>query len=81
MWSKGNIPLLVLEVKNLQINFVASQEMENNSTSRPTYTTPDHISKDVPTSLKDSCLTMFIADLFVIARNWKKKTRCPSTED
>jgi hypothetical protein len=34
---------------------------------------------DVPTGNKDTCSTMFIAALFVIARSWKKP-RCPSTE-
>jgi hypothetical protein len=28
-------------------------------------------SKDAPPSLKDTCSTVFIAALFVIARNWK----------
>jgi hypothetical protein len=34
--------------------------------------------KDVPTCNKGS--TMFIADLFLIARSWKEP-RCPSTEE
>ena len=36
--------------------------------------------EDVPTSKKDSCSTMFIAALFIIARSWKGP-RCPSTEE
>ena len=36
--------------------------------------------EDVPTSDKDTCSTMFIAALFIIARSWKKP-RCPSTEE
>ena len=36
--------------------------------------------KDVPTGNKDTCSTMFIAALFIIARNWKEP-RCPSTEE
>jgi hypothetical protein len=35
--------------------------------------------EDVPTGNKDTCSTMFIAALFIIARNWKEP-RCPSTE-
>jgi hypothetical protein len=35
---------------------------------------------DVPTCNKNPCSTMFIATLFVIARNWKEP-RCPSTEE
>ena len=35
---------------------------------------------DVPTSKKETCSSMFIAALFIIARSWKKP-RCPSTEE
>jgi hypothetical protein len=37
---------------------------------------PEH----VPTFKKDTCSTMFIASLFIIARSWKEP-RCPSTEE
>jgi hypothetical protein len=36
--------------------------------------------KDTSTYNKDTCLTMFIAVLFIIARSWKNP-RCPSTEE
>jgi hypothetical protein len=36
--------------------------------------------EDVPTGKKDTCSTMFIAALFIIARGWKEH-RCPSTEE
>jgi hypothetical protein len=36
--------------------------------------------EDVPTGKKDTCSTMFIAALFIIARSWKELT-CPSTEE
>ena len=36
--------------------------------------------KDAPTYNKDTCSTMFIAALFIIARNWKQP-RCPPTEE
>jgi hypothetical protein len=36
--------------------------------------------KDAPTYNKDTCSTIFIAVLFVIARSWKEP-RCPSTEE
>jgi hypothetical protein len=35
---------------------------------------------DVPTGKKDTCSTMFIASLFMTARNWKEP-RCPSREE
>ena len=36
--------------------------------------------EDVPTGNKDTCSTMFMAVLFIIARSWKEPT-CPSTEE
>jgi hypothetical protein len=36
--------------------------------------------EDVPTGKKDTCSTMFIAALFIIARSWKEP-RCPSIEE
>jgi hypothetical protein len=36
--------------------------------------------EDGSTSNKDTCSTMFITALFIIARNWKEP-RCPSTEE
>jgi hypothetical protein len=36
--------------------------------------------EDIPTGKKDTCSTMFIAVLFIIARSWKER-RCPSTEE
>jgi hypothetical protein len=35
--------------------------------------------EDAPTCNKDTCSTMFIPALFIIARSWKEP-RCPSTE-
>ena len=35
---------------------------------------------DVPTGKKDTCSTMFIAALLIIARSWKEP-RCPTTEE
>ena len=36
--------------------------------------------EDVPTSKKNTCSTMFIAALFIVARSWKEH-RCPSIEE
>jgi hypothetical protein len=36
--------------------------------------------EDAPTGKKDTCSTMFIAALFIIARS-SKEPRCPSTEE
>jgi hypothetical protein len=37
---------------------------------------PEH----VPTCYKDTCSTMFIAALFILARSWKE-SGCPSTKE
>jgi hypothetical protein len=39
-----------------------------------------YIPGEVPTGNKNTCSTMFIAVLFIIARSWKEP-RCPSTEE
>jgi hypothetical protein len=36
--------------------------------------------EDAPTHNKETCSSMFIAPLFIIARSWKEP-RCPSTEE
>ena len=36
--------------------------------------------KNATTFSKDTCSSMFIASLFIIARSWKE-SRCPSTEE
>jgi len=36
--------------------------------------------ENAPTCNKDTCSTMFIAALFIIARSWKEP-KCPSTEE
>jgi hypothetical protein len=36
--------------------------------------------KDAPTYIKDTRSTIFIAALFLLARNWKEP-RCPSTNE
>jgi hypothetical protein len=36
--------------------------------------------EDAPACNKDTCSTMFIATLFIIARSWKEP-RCPSIEE
>ena len=36
--------------------------------------------RDAPTYNKDTCTTMFITALFIIARSWKEP-RCPSVDE
>jgi hypothetical protein len=58
---------------------VVPQKIGHSTTGGSSNTSPGHISRDVPTSNKDTCSTMFIAALFIIARSWKLP-RYPSTE-
>jgi hypothetical protein len=46
----------------------------------PTITLLSIYPEDVPTGKKDTCFTMFIAALFIIARSWKEP-RYASAED
>jgi hypothetical protein len=46
----------------------------------PAIPLPGIYPEDVPTGKKDTCSTMFITALFIIARSWKEP-RCPSTEE
>jgi hypothetical protein len=70
-------PLLVglqAGTTTLEISLVVPQKIDPAITLMGTYT------EDTPTCNKDTCSTMFIAALFIIARNWKEP-RCPSTEE
>jgi hypothetical protein len=40
----------------------------------------DNYPEDAPNCNKDTCSTMFIAAIFIIARSWKER-RCLSTEE
>ena len=46
----------------------------------PVIPLPGIYPESAPTCNKDTCSTMFIAALFIIARSWKEP-RCPSTEE
>ena len=71
----GNIPPLLVEVQTctttLETNLSVSQKTGNSSTSRCSYTTPEHIPKTLHLSHKDTCSPMFVVALLVIARSWK----------
>jgi hypothetical protein len=81
MWSKSS---LLVEVQTctitLEINLVISQKTENSSTLRPSNTTLEHTKRCCSNIPQRHMLPMFIAALFIIARNWKQP-RCSSTEE
>ena len=64
----------------LEVSLALPQKTEHNTTWGPSYTTPGHIPKDTPTYNKDTCSTVFIATLFIIARSWKQPIY-PSVEE
>jgi hypothetical protein len=60
-----------------EINLAVPQKIGHSTTGRFSNTTPGHIPRRCN---KDTCFTMFIAALFIIARS-RKEPRCPSTEE
>jgi hypothetical protein len=84
IWRKRNTPPLLVGLQagttTLEISLAVPQKIGHSTTARSSNTSPGHIyPEDVPTCNKDTCPTMFIATLFIIARSWKEP-RCPSTE-
>jgi hypothetical protein len=64
----------------LEISLVVPQKIGHSTTRRSSIPLLGIYPEDVPTGNKDTCSTMFIAALFIIARSWKEP-RCPSTEE
>jgi hypothetical protein len=73
MWNKeNNLPLLVgmnTCTAALEINMVVFLKIWNQSNSRPSYKTTGYILKDTPLYHNNSFSVMFIAAMFLKARN------------
>jgi hypothetical protein len=84
MWRKRNTPPLVVGLQactiTLEISLVVPQKTGHSTTRGSHNTSPGIYPEHVPIGKKDTCSTMFIAALFIIARSWKEP-RCPSTEE
>jgi hypothetical protein len=84
MWRKRyTAPLLVgLQpcITTLEISLALPQKIGHSTTSSPAIPLLGIHPEDVPTGYKNTCSTMFIAALFIIARSWKEP-RCPSIEE
>jgi hypothetical protein len=84
MWRKRNTSPVLVGLQacttTLEVSLEVPQKIGHNTTRRSSNTSPGHIPKDVSTGNKNTCSTMFIAALFIIARSWKE-SRCPSTEE
>jgi hypothetical protein len=84
MWRKGNTPPLLVGLKActtiLEVSLEVPQKIGYNTTGRSSNTSPEHIPRNISTGIKNTCFTLFIAALFIIARSWKEP-RCPSTKE
>jgi hypothetical protein len=84
MWRKRNTPPLLVGLQTgtstLDISLAVHQKIGHSTTRDPTVPLLGIYPENVPTSKKDTCSTMFIAALFIIARSWKEP-RCLSTEE
>jgi hypothetical protein len=84
MWRKRNTPPLLVGLQacttTLEISLAVPQKIGHSTTRVSAIPLLGIYPEDVPTSKKDTCSTMFVAALFVIARSWKEP-RCPSTKE
>jgi hypothetical protein len=84
MWRKRNTPPLLVglqaDTSTLLISLVVPQKIGCSTTRRSSIHLLGIYPEDVPTFNKDTCSTMFIVALFIIARSWKQP-RCPSTKE
>ena len=64
----------------VEISMETPQENGNEPNTIYNNSTLRRIPKEAHTSNNDICSMMFMAALFVVARNWKQP-RCPSTEE
>jgi hypothetical protein len=80
--EKRNTPPLVMRLQAgtliLKIRLVYPQKLDTVLPEDSTIPLLGKYPEDSPTYIKDTCSTMFIASLFIIARGWKEP-RCPLT--
>jgi hypothetical protein len=83
MWRKRNSPPLLVGLQacttTLEISLAVPQKIRHSTLEDPPIPLLCIYPEDIPTGKKDTCSTMFIAALFIIARSWKER-RYPSTE-
>jgi hypothetical protein len=84
MWRKRNTPPLLVGLQacttSLESVWQFLRKLDIVLPEDPAIPLLGIYPEDVPTGNKDTCSTMFIAALFIIARSWKEP-RCPSTEE
>jgi hypothetical protein len=79
MWRKRNTPPLLVGLQagttTLEISLAVPQKFGHSTTGGSRNTSPGHIyPEEVLTGNKDTCSTMFIAVLFIIARPRNEST-------
>jgi hypothetical protein len=83
MWRKRNTPPLLVGLQagttTLEVSLEVPQKLDIILPEDPAIPLLG-INPEVPTGNKNTCSTMFIAALFIIARSWKGP-RCPSIEE
>jgi hypothetical protein len=62
------------------ISLAVPQKIAYSTRGRSSNSSPGHIPRRYSNCNKDTCSTMFISALFLIASSWKE-ARCPSTEE
>ena len=83
MLKRNTPPLLVgfqAGINTLEISLAVPQKIGHSTTRESNNTSPGHIPRRCSTGNKNTCSTMFIAALFIIARSCKEP-RCLSTEE
>jgi hypothetical protein len=84
MWRKRNAPPLLVglqaDTTTLESVWQLIRKLDIVLQEDPAILLLGIYPEDAPTCNKDTCSTMFIAALFIIARSWKEH-RCPSTEE
>jgi hypothetical protein len=83
MWRKRNTPPLLVELELVQSLWKSVwwflRKLDIVLPEDPAIPLLGIYPEDAPTCNKDTCPTMFIAAIFIIARSWIEP-RCPSTE-
>ena len=84
IWRKSNTPSLLVGLQavtiTLEIILGVPPKIGNSSIRRSSISLPGIYPEYVPTCHMDTCYTVFIEALLIIARSWKS-LRCPSTEE
>ena len=79
MWRKEN-PHILLVGATMENSMEVPQKTKNRITIQSSNPTPGHIYPDKTIIQKDTCIPMFRAALFTIAKTWKQP-KYPSTDE